>query len=88
MIVDFNKHTWVHQGNINKVKKLIMDVEEFYREKIQELENKNKELKAELKLENENKRSIVTDLELDIDELVNVIKGLDPTNPILQHLKL
>ena len=86
-MVDFNNHPWVHQGNINKVKKLIMEVEEFYREKIQELENKIKELKAELKLENEIKRSIVTDLEMDIDELVNVIKGLDPTNPILQHLK-
>ena len=116
MIVDFNKHTWVHQGNINKVKKLIMEVEEFQRIRIEALENKVKEnnelletknnyiqlgkdiikqlehqienLEAELKLENENKRSIVTDLELDIDELVNVIKGLDPTNPILQHLKL
>jgi chromosome segregation ATPase len=114
--VDFNKHTWVHQGNINKVKKLIMEVEEFQRIRIEALENKVKEnnellenknnciqlgkdiikqlehqiesLEAELKLENENKRSIVTDLELDIDELVNVIKGLDPTNPILQHLKL
>ena len=86
-MVDFNNHPWVHQGNINKVKKIIMEVEEFYREKIQELENKIKELKAELKLENEIKRSIVTDLEMDIDELVNVIKGLDPTNPILQHLK-
>ena len=86
-MVDFNNHPWVHQGNINKVKKIIMEVEEFYREKIQELENKIKELKAELKLENEIKRSIVTDLEMDIDELVNVIKGLAPTNPILQHLK-
>ena len=85
--MDFNNHPWVHQGNINKVKKIIMEVEEFYREKIQELENKIKELKAELKLENEIKRSIVTDLEMDIDELVEVIKGLDPNNPILQHLK-
>ena len=118
--MDFNNHPWVHQGNINKVKKLIMEVEEFQRIRIEALEkqvvvleNVNKELletknnyiqlgkdiikqlehqienlEAELKLENENKRSIVTDLELDIDELVNVIKGLDPTNPILQHLKL
>ena len=93
-MVDFNKHTWVHKGNINKVKKLIMDVEEFQRIRIEALEkqvvvleNVNKELKAELKLENEIKRSIVTDLEMDIDELVSVIKGLDPTNPILQHLK-
>ena len=80
MIVDFNKHTWVHQGNINKVKKIIMEVEEFQRIRIEALEKENKELKAELKLENENK--------LDIDELLNVIKGLDPMNPILQHLTL
>ena len=86
-MVDFNNHPWVHQGNINKVKKLIMEVEEFQRIRIEALEKQNKELKAELKLENEIKRSIVTDLEMDIDELVNVIKGLDPTNPILQHLK-
>lgn len=145
MIVDFNKHPWVHQGNINKVKKLIMDVEEFYKKKIEALERKNKELNAELKLEdqkreslewhsklesdelletknnyiqlqkdiikqlehqteklgaeleleNENKRSHVVGLQLQIEELqednnnlVEVIKGLDPTNPILQHLKL
>ena len=86
-MVDFNNHPWVHQGNINKVKKLIMEVEEFQRIRIEALEKQNKELKAELKLENEIKRSIVTDLEMDIDELVSVIKGLDPTNPILQHLK-
>ena len=86
-MVDFNKHTWVHQGNINKVKKIIMEVEEFQRIRIEAMEKKIEELKAELKLENEIKRSIVTDLEMDIDELVSVIKGLDPTNPILQHLK-
>tara|TARA_Y100001938_G_scaffold149209_1_gene235278 strand:- start:305 stop:568 length:264 start_codon:yes stop_codon:yes gene_type:complete len=86
-MVDFNNHPWVHQGNINKVKKIIMEVEEFQRIRIEALEKQNKELKAELKLENEIKRSIVTDLEMDIDELVSVIKGLDPTNPILQHLK-
>ncbi len=86
-MVNLDNHTWVHQGNINKVKKLIMEVEEFQRIRIEALEKQNKELKAELKLENEIKRSIVTDLEMDIDELVSVIKGLDPTNPILQHLK-
>ena len=87
MIVNLDNHPWVHQGNINKVKKLIMEVEEFQRIRIEALEKQNKELKAELKLENEIKRSIVTDLEMDIDELVSVIKGLDPTNPILQNLK-
>ena len=46
------------------------------------------EQNIELKLENENKRRIVTGLQIDIDELVDVIKGLDPTNPILQHLTL
>ena len=68
MIVDFNKHTWVHQGNINKVKKLIMDVEEFYREKIQELQNKNKELEDTLTLERERYRGIVTELEVELDK--------------------
>jgi hypothetical protein len=100
--MDFNNHPWVHQGNINKVKKLIMEVEEFQRIRIEALEkqvvvleNVNKELKAELKLENENKRSHVVGLQLQIEDLqednnnlVEVIKGLDPTNPILQHLKL
>ena len=52
------------------------------------LESIIKDLEAELKIENENKRRIVTDLQMDIDELVDVIKGLDPTNPILQHLTL
>jgi len=100
--MDFNNHPWVHQGNINKVKKIIMEVEEFQRIRIEALEkqvvvleNVNKELKAELKLENENKRSHVVGLQLQIEDLqednnnlVEVIKGLDPTNPILQHLKL
>lgn len=59
------------------------------------LQNKVIELEAELKLENENKRSHVVGLQLQIDDLqednnklVEVIKGLDPTNPILQHLTL
>ena len=100
--MDFNNHPWVHQGNINKVKKIIMEVEEFQRIRIEALEkqvvvleNLNKELKAELKLENEIKRSHVVGLQLQIEDLqednnnlVEVIKGLDPTNPILQHLKL
>ena len=93
-MVDFNKHTWVHQGNINKVKKLIMEVEKFQRIRIEALEKENKQLSEQIKLQNEinytllqENRSIVTDLETDINELVEVIKGLDPTNPILQHLK-
>ena len=59
------------------------------------LQNKVIELEAELKLENENKRSHVVGLQLQIDDLqednnklVEVIKGLDPTNPILQKLTL
>ena len=100
--MDFNNHPWVHQGNINKVKKIIMEVEEFQRIRIEALEkqvvvleNVNKELKAELKLENENKRSQhvnlclqIEDLEKDCKELADVIRGLDPTNPILQNLIL
>ena len=94
MIVNLDNHTWIHQGNINKVKKLIMEVEEFQRIRIEALEKENKQLSEQIKLQNEinytllqENRSIVTDLETDINELVEVIKGLDPTNPILQHLK-
>ena len=54
-----------------------------------------KELEAEVKLENENKRSQhvnlclqIEDLEKDCKELADVIRGLDPTNPILQHLTI
>ena len=43
-MVDFNKHTWVHQGNINKVKKLIMEVEEFQRIRIEAMEKRVREL--------------------------------------------
>jgi len=64
------------------------ELQEFKEAQIKALQSKVEELEAELKLENENKRRIVTDLQMDIDELVNVIKGLDPTNPILQHLTL
>ena len=42
-MVDFNKHTWVHQGNINKVKKIIMEVEEFQRIRIEAMEKKIRE---------------------------------------------
>jgi len=68
MIVDFNKHTWVHQGNINKVKKLIMEVEEFQRIRIEALEKKNKELEDTLTLERERYRGIVTELEVELDK--------------------
>jgi len=65
-----------------------MSTQEFLLARVEALQNKVIELEAEVKLENENKRRIVTDLQMDIDELVKVIKGLDPTNPILQHLTL
>tara|TARA_R100001443_G_scaffold69029_1_gene77643 strand:- start:242 stop:526 length:285 start_codon:yes stop_codon:yes gene_type:complete len=59
------------------------------------LESMIKGLEAELKLENENKRSHVVGLQLqiedlqeDVKELTDVIRGLDPTNPILQNLIL
>ena len=68
MIVDFNKHQWVHQGNINKVKKLIMEVEEFQRIRIEALEKKNKELEDTLTLERERYRGIVTELEVELDK--------------------
>tara|TARA_R100001440_G_scaffold1395_1_gene4644 strand:+ start:1985 stop:2206 length:222 start_codon:yes stop_codon:yes gene_type:complete len=68
MIVDFNKHTWVHQGNINKVKKLIMEVEEFQRIRIEALEKRNKELEDTLTLDRERYRSIITELEVELDK--------------------
>lgn len=64
------------------------ELQEFKEAQIKALQSKVEELEVELKLENENKRRIVTDLQMDIDELVDIIKGLDPTNPILQHLTL
>lgn len=72
-----------------------MSTQEFLLARVEALENKVIELEAELKLENENKRSHVVGLELQIEDLqedfnmlVEVIKGLDPTNPILQNLTL
>ena len=67
-MVDFNKHTWVHQGNINKVKKLIMEVEEFQRIRIEALEKRNKELEDTLTLDRERYRSIITELEVELDK--------------------
>ena len=49
MIVNLDNHPWVHQGNINKVKKLIMEVEEFQRIRIEALEKRIKELEDKLK---------------------------------------
>tara|TARA_R100000742_G_C4267460_1_gene85656 strand:+ start:995 stop:1213 length:219 start_codon:yes stop_codon:yes gene_type:complete len=72
-----------------------MSTQEFLLARVESLQNKVKELQAELKLENENKRSHVVGLQLQIEDLqednnklVEVIKGLDPTNPILQTLTL
>ena len=44
MIVNFNEHPWVHQGNINKVNKLIMSVEDYQLARIEALEKRVKEL--------------------------------------------
>lgn len=43
------KEPWVHQGNINKVKKLIMSSNEFNILRIQALEKRVKELEEKLK---------------------------------------
>jgi hypothetical protein len=43
------KEAWIHQGNINKVKKLIMSSNEFNILRIQALEKRVKELEEELK---------------------------------------
>tara|TARA_R100000808_G_scaffold10659_1_gene28150 strand:- start:3749 stop:3970 length:222 start_codon:yes stop_codon:yes gene_type:complete len=68
MIVDFTKHQWVHQGNINKVKKLIMDVEEFQRVRIEAMEKKIKDLELTIDLDREMYRSIITELEVELDK--------------------
>ncbi len=72
-----------------------MSTQEHLPELVIALQSKVIELDTELKLENENKRSHVVGLQLQIEnllednnKLVEVIKGLDPTNPILQHLTL
>ena len=68
MIVNFNEHQWVHQGNINKVKKLIMDVEEFQRVRIEAMEKKIKDLELTIDLDREMYRSIVTELEVELNK--------------------
>ena len=68
MIVNLDNHPWVHQGNINKVKKLIMEVEEFQRIRIEALEKRNKELEDTLTLDRERYRSIITELEVELDK--------------------
>jgi hypothetical protein len=68
MILDFNKHTWVHQGNINKVKKLIMEVEEFQRIRIEAMEKKIEVLELTIDLDRERYRSIITELEVELDK--------------------
>lgn len=68
MILNLDNHTWVHQGNINKVKKLIMEVEEFQRIRIEAMENKIKELEDTLTLDRERYRSIITELEVELDK--------------------
>ena len=72
-----------------------MNTQEHLSELVIALQNKVIELDAELKIENENKRNHVVSLQLQIEDLqednnklVKVIKGLDPTNPILQNLTL
>ena len=72
-----------------------MSTQEHLPELVTALQHKIIELDAELKLENENKRNHVVGLQLQIEDLqeennklVEVIKGLDPTNPILQHLTI
>ena len=71
-----------------------MSTQEHLPELVIALQNKVIELEVELKLENENKRNMyvnlclqIEDLEKDCKELADVIRGLDPTNPILQHLQ-
>ena len=83
------------EAQIKALQKRVKELEQEVKwAKKSELETMN-HFEAELKLENENKRSHVVGLQLQIEDLqednnklVEVIKGLDPTNPILQHLTL
>ena len=75
MIVNVNKHPWVHQGNINKVKKLIMSSEEFNLARIQTLEKEMQRLKDLIKekedtlaLERQRNRKMVTEMEVELDK--------------------
>tara|TARA_R100000734_G_C3313818_1_gene105225 strand:+ start:482 stop:724 length:243 start_codon:yes stop_codon:yes gene_type:complete len=75
MIVNFDKHPWVHQGNINKVKKLIMSSEEFNLARIETLEKEMKRLKDLIKekedtlaLERQRNREMVTEMEVELDK--------------------
>ena len=61
MILNLDNHTWVHQGNINKVKKLIMEVEEFQRTRIKAMENKIKELEDTLTLDRETRYDVINE---------------------------
>ena len=68
MILNLDNHTWVHQGNINKVKKLIMEVEEFQRIRIEAMEKKIEVLELTIDLDRERYRSIITELEVELDK--------------------
>ena len=46
----------------------MIQIEQFYMQKIQDLQNKNKELKDTLTLERERYRDIVTELEVELDK--------------------
>tara|TARA_R100000329_G_C7495142_1_gene174361 strand:+ start:165 stop:341 length:177 start_codon:yes stop_codon:yes gene_type:complete len=47
---------------------MMIQIEQFYMQKIQDLQNKNKELKDTLTLERERYRGIVTELEVELDK--------------------
>tara|TARA_X000001382_G_C3126657_1_gene164937 strand:- start:270 stop:443 length:174 start_codon:yes stop_codon:yes gene_type:complete len=46
----------------------MIQIEQFYMQKIQDLQDKNKELKDTLTLERERYRGIVTELEVELDK--------------------
>jgi len=47
---------------------MMIQIEQFYMQKIQDLQDKNKELKDTLTLERERYRGIVTELEVELDK--------------------
>jgi hypothetical protein len=47
---------------------MMIQIEQFYMQKIKDLQNKNKELEDTLTLERERYRGIVTELEVELDK--------------------
>ena len=72
-----------------------MSTQEFLSAQVEALQKRVKELEQEVKWAKKSEleamnhfHTEIEDLQKDNNKLVEVIKGLDPTNPILQHLTI